>query len=157
FRVGDEVEILPGPLKARIRGLQTHKKSVDAGLPGSRLAVNLTGVHPDDLRRGMVVVRPSTLQPTTKMDARVRMVRSEDWQEIIKHSKAVGVCSGAAGVASRGRLIDVEELQPGGEAWLQIVLEEPVVVAPGDRFIIRQPSPSLTLGGGVVVNAHPRR
>src|SRR5512135_3252757 len=58
FRVGDEVEILPARLHARVRGMQTHKRAVDIGLPGSRLAINVTGVHPDDLRRGMVVARP---------------------------------------------------------------------------------------------------
>ncbi len=65
FRVGDEVEIVPPGLQARIRGLQSHKKAVELGLPGSRLAINLTGVHPDDLARGMVIARPGTLRPTT--------------------------------------------------------------------------------------------
>ncbi|MGE5602916.1 MAG: selenocysteine-specific translation elongation factor, partial [Nitrososphaerales archaeon] len=58
FRVGDEVEILPAGLRARVRGMQTHKRAVEIGLLGSRLAINLTGVHPDELRRGMVVARP---------------------------------------------------------------------------------------------------
>jgi len=157
FRVGDEVEIVPTGLKARIRGMQTHKKSVEIGLPGSRLAVNLTGVHPDELRRGMVIARPGTLQPTTMVDARLRLVRGEAGQPPLRHSQPVDFFSGAAEVPGRVRLLDTEQLAHGSSGWVQFVLDAPVAVAPGDRFIIRQASPSLTLGGGNVVNPHPRR
>lgn len=157
FRVGDEVELVPGGLKARIRGLQTHKRTVEIGLPGSRLAINLTGVHPDDLRRGMVVARPASLQPTTLVDVRLRLVRSEGWQAPLQHGQVIDFFSGASEVSGRVRLLDAEELRPGGSGWAQLVLAEAVALASGDRFIIRQPSPSVTLGGGVVVNPHPRR
>ena len=157
FRIGDEVEIVPAGLKARIRGMQTHKKGVELGLPGSRLAVNLTGVHPDALRRGMVVARPGSLQPTTMIDARLRLVRGEAGQPPLRHSQPVDFFSGAAEVSGRVRLLDVEQLAHGRSSWVQLVLDAPVAVAPGDRFIIRQASPSLTLGGGNVVNPHPRR
>jgi selenocysteine-specific translation elongation factor len=74
FRSGEEVEILPGGPRARIRGMQTHKKSVEMGLPGSRLAINLTGVHPDQLLRGMVVTRPGGIRPTMLVDVRLTLV-----------------------------------------------------------------------------------
>lgn len=157
FRVGDEVEILPGGLRARVRGMQTHKRAVDIGLPGSRLAINLTGVHPDDLRRGMVVSRPAALHPTTMIDVRLRLVKSGGWQANLEHSDAVDFFSGAAEVPARVRLLDADKLTTGQSGWAQLVLESPVAVAPGDRFILRQPSPSLTVGGGVIVNAHPAR
>ncbi len=157
FRVGDEVELVPGGLKARIRGLQTHKRAVEIGLPGSRLAINLTGVHPDDLRRGMVVARPASLQPTTLVDVRLRLVKSESWQAPLQHGQTVDFFSGASEVPGRVRLLDADALRPGASGWAQLVLAEAVALAPGDRFIIRQPSPSVTLGGGIVVNPHPRR
>lgn len=157
FRVGDEVEIVPGGLRARIRGLQTHKRAVEIGLPGSRLAINLTGVHPTDLRRGMVVARPGVAQPTTLVDVRLRLVKSESWQAPLRHSQVVDFFSGAAEVSARVRLLNAEELRPGETGWAQLILDGPVVLATGDRFIIRQPSPSVTLGGGTVVNPHPRR
>ncbi len=157
FRVGDEVEILPGGLKARIRGLQTHKRSVEVGLPGSRLAINLTGVHPSDLRRGMVVARPGALQPTTLVDVRLRLVKSESWQAPLVHSQTIDFFSGSAEVSARVRLLDAEQLRPGETGWAQLILGGPVVLVGGDRFIIRQPSPSVTLGGGIVVNPRPRR
>lgn len=157
LRVGDEVSILPGDLKARIRGLQTHKRSVEVGLPGSRLAINLTGVHPDDLHRGLVVARPGTLHPTTMVDVRLRLVKGAGWQVPLRHGQVVDFFSGAAEAPARVRLLDVEELRAGESAWAQIVLAAPIALAPGDRCIIRQASPSLTLGGGQVVNPHPRR
>ncbi len=157
FRVGDEVAILPGGLSARIRGLQTHKKAVELALPGSRLAMNLTGVHPDDLQRGMVVAKPGTVQPTTMVDVRLRMVRGDASLPPLRHSQPVDFFSGAAEVPGRARLLSAEQLNAGQTGWVQVVLAAPVVVAAGDRFIIRQASPSLTLGGGTVVNPHPRR
>ena len=157
FRVGDEVEILPGTLRARVRGMQTHKRGVDIGLPGSRLAINLTGVHPDDLRRGMVVARPATLQATTLVDVRLRLVRWGGSQASLEHSDRVDFFTGAAEVPARVRLLDAEKLTAGQSGWAQLALESPVALAAGDRFIVRQPSPSLTVGGGVVVNPHPAR
>jgi len=157
FRVGDEVEIMPEGLKARIRGMQTHKKSVEIGLPGSRLAINLTGVRPDDLRRGMVVARPGALRPADMLDVRLRLVRSDDWHASLGHSDQIDFFSGAAEVPARVRLLDAEEIRAGQAGWAQLVLESPVAVAAGDRFIVRQPSPSLTVGGGIIVNPHPAR
>ena len=162
FRVGDEVEIVPGGLKARIRSLQSHKKSVELGLPGSRLAINLTGVHPDQLRRGMVVTRPGNLHATPLIDVRLRLIAANspltgEAVAPLRHNQAVDFFSGAAETPARVRLLDAEQIVPGGEGWAQLRLEEPVAVAPGDRFIIRQASPSITIGGGVIVNPHPRR
>jgi selenocysteine-specific elongation factor len=162
FRPGDEVEIVPGGLRARIRGLQTHKKAAEAGLPGSRLAINLTGVHPDEIARGQVVTRPGALTPTTLIDVRLRLVPADSpisggAMPPLRHNQPVDFFCGAAQTPARVRLLDAQELRAGEVGWVQLRLESPVAVAPGDRFIIRQPSPSVTLGGGQVVNAHPAR
>jgi selenocysteine-specific elongation factor len=162
FRVGDEVEIVPGGLRARVRGLQTHKKAAEVGLPGSRLAINLTGVHTDQLQRGQVVTRPGSLRPTTLVDVQMRLVPSGlplggDVAPPLRHNQAVDFYSGAAEVPARTRLLDAEQIIAGGSGWVQLRLAESVALAPGDRFIIRQASPSRTLGGGQVVNPHPSR
>jgi selenocysteine-specific elongation factor len=162
FRSGEEVEILPGGLRARIRGMQTHKKSVELGLPGSRLAINLTGVHPDQLVRGMVVVRPGSVRPTTLVDVHLNQVARGlslpgNSGGSLRHNQEVDFFSGAAEVPARLRLLDSEQLSPAHSGWAQLRLQSPVVLAAGDRFIIRQASPSMTLGGGQVVNPHPRR
>jgi selenocysteine-specific elongation factor len=162
FHPGDEVEIMPGGLRARIRGLQTHKKAAEAGLPGSRLAINLTGVHPDQVARGQVVTRPGALAPTTLIDVRLRLVASDLALSSgplppLRHNQPVDFFCGAAETPARVRLLDAQELRAGEWGWVQLRLQSPVAVAPGDRFIIRQASPSVTLGGGQVVNAHPAR
>ncbi len=155
FRVGEPVEILPSGREARIRGLQTHHKQIWQSEPGSRLAMNLTGVGADDISRGEVVVKPGTLQPTVLVDLSFRLL--DDAPKPLVHNQAVDFFVGAAEVPARVRLLGQEELAAGNEGWLQLRLEQPVVTAAGDRFILRQPSPSVTLGGGIVVSPYPRR
>jgi selenocysteine-specific elongation factor len=143
---------------------------VELGLPGSRLAINLTGVHPDQLIRGMVVTRPGSLQPTTLVDVRLTRVArglslrspgsgsaSGAPSNPLRHNQEVDFFSGAAEVPARLRLLDAEALSPGSTGWAQLHLEAPAALAAGDRFILRQASPSLTLGGGQIVNPHPAR
>ena len=89
-------------------------------MPGSRLAINLTGVHPDELRRGMVIARPGSLQPTTMIDVRLRLVRGEAGQPPLRHSQPVDFFSGAAEVPGRVRLLDVEQLAHGRSGWVQL-------------------------------------
>jgi len=155
FEVGQDVEIVPGDIRARIRGLQTHKHKIDRAVPGSRVAMNLSGIRTDQLQRGQVVALPGTVRPTRLVDLRLRLLASAPGP--LKHNQEVDFFSGAAEVSGRTRLLDADEVLPGGEGWLQLRLSEPVAIAAGDRFILRQPSPSQTLGGGQVVNPHPRR
>jgi len=155
FHVGQEVEIVPGGLRARIRGLQTHKRKIERAVPGSRVAINLSGVRTEQLRRGQVVSLPGLLRPTQLVDLRLCVL--SDASGPLKHNQEVHFFCGAAEVVARTRLLDAEEIPPGGEGWAQLRLREPVALIAGDRFIIRQPSPSRTLGGGQVVNPHPRR
>jgi len=151
--VGQEVAIEPGGLRARIRGLQAHKQRVERALPGSRTAVNLAGVSPDDLRRGMVLCAPSGLQPTTVVDARLTVVR--DLARPLRHNTEVTFHTGAAEVSGRVRLLDADALDPGQSGWAQIKLFTPVAVVRGDRFVLR--SPNETLAGGTIVDTAPRR
>ena len=155
LEVGDDVEILPEGTAARVRGLQTHKHQVTRGEPGSRLAINLSGVSTDEVHRGEVVARSGTLHPTRMIDVTFRLL--PDAVKPLRHNIAVSLFTGASETPARVRLLGKERLEPGEEGWLQLRLERPVVVAPGDRYILRQPSPSETLGGGAVLDAHPRR
>ena len=155
FAVGDAVEILPARHAARIRTLQTHRRQVTTGRPGSRLAINLTGVSTDELRRGDVVAHPDTLAPTLLLDARFRVLA--DAPRPLKHNQTVDLFVGAAEISAVARVLGAETIAPGAEGWLQLRLARPAVVAAGDRFILRQPSPSLTLGGGVVLSPAPQR
>ncbi|MBC7235282.1 MAG: selenocysteine-specific translation elongation factor [Chloroflexi bacterium] len=155
LRVGDAVEIVPGGLQVRIRGLQTHKTKEQEAEPGSRVAANLSGVDVADLWRGQVVTKPGWLEPTTLLDARLRVLANAPWP--LKHNALLEFYTGAARVMAYVRLLDHEQLEPGQEGWVQYRLQEPVAVVRGDRYIVRLPSPSVTIGGGQVVQTNPRR
>jgi selenocysteine-specific elongation factor len=153
--IGQEVEIQPSGLKARIRGLQTHKTKIEQAVPGSRVAINLTGLGTDDVGRGDVVTTPGWLHSTTLVDCHLRYLA--DASAPLKHNAAVDFFSGASEAQSRVRLLDKKLLAPGEEGWVQLRLAKPIALVKGDRFIIRQPSPSVTIGGGRVVNPFPGR
>ncbi|MEK7278496.1 MAG: selenocysteine-specific translation elongation factor, partial [Chloroflexota bacterium] len=155
LHVGDELVILPSNRPARIRGLQTHKTKLDSAVPGSRVAVNLSGVQVDEIRRGDVLCAPDTLRPTDLLDAQFRHLPDADAP--LKHNAEVKFFVGASETLARARVLSGDELQSGETGWLQIVLADPVVVVKGERFILRRPSPGATLGGGLVVDPHPRR
>jgi selenocysteine-specific elongation factor len=153
--VGQEVEILPQGLRSRIRGLQSHKTKVDQVGPGSRVAINLTSLSIDDVHRGNIVTLPDWLTPTQLVDTRLRCLA--DAPRPLKHNQLVEVYSGSTEVTAHLRVLGTREILPGQEGWVQLRLAHRIPLVKGDHFIIRQPSPSLTIGGGVVVDPLPRR
>jgi len=153
FRVGEEIEVLPQGLRGRIRGLQTHRQKVETAVPGSRTAINISGLDVSQIRRGNVVAYPGQYQPTRWLDVRFRLL--PDAGSSLKHNSEVKLFLGSAEVLARVRLLGSEEIKPGESGWLQLELHEPVVAMRGDRYILRRPSPGETLGGGGVVDAHP--
>ncbi|MBN2386737.1 MAG: selenocysteine-specific translation elongation factor [Anaerolineales bacterium] len=153
--VGDEVEILPSGQKGRIRGLQTHKKKEDSAVPGSRTAVNMSGVDVDEVRRGEVVIHPGEYRSSRRLDVRFRLLPGAS--NPLRHDTEVKLFVGAAETVANVRLLGTEALQPGAEGWLQLELRNPVVAVRGDRYILRRPSPGETLGGGAIVDPYPRR
>mgnify|MGYP001030091553 CR=1 FL=1 len=155
FAVGQEVEILPRALKARVRGLQTHKQKVERAVPGSRVAINLSGVSKADLARGNVVASPGWLGSTVLADVRLHYL--PDAQRPLRHNTQLKFFSGAAEVMARVRLLGQDKLPPGQSGWAQLRLRERVALVKGDRFIVRIPSPPATVGGGVIVDPHPGR
>ena len=154
FTTGDEVEILPSGLKGRIRGLQTHKKKEETATLGSRTAVNISGINTELIQRGEVVTHPSQYQATRRIDARFRLLK--DATSSIKHGVEVKFFVGASETIATLRLLGTEELLPGEEGWIQLELREPVVTVRGDKYILRRPSPSETLGGGVIIDHQPK-
>jgi selenocysteine-specific elongation factor len=155
LQVGDEIEILPRELRARIRGLQTHKRKEKTALPGSRTAVNISSVDVDQIERGDVVTHPGDYRPTRRMDVRFRLL--PDVSQPLRHNTYVKLFIGASEVVARVRLLGFDELLPGNDAWLQLELDSPVVAVRGDRYILRRPSPGETLGGGEIVDPFPIR
>lgn len=163
FEVGQEVAVLPRGLKARVRGLQTHKQKVERAMPGSRVAMNLSGISKADLERGDVVTTPGWLQATVLVDVQLRYLPatlrpgSGQAQRPLRHNTQLKFFAGAAETMARVRLLGQDSLPPGQSGWVQLRLEGPVPLVRGDRFIVRRPSPPATVGGGVVVDPHPGR
>ncbi len=153
LNLGDEIEINPGGLRSRIRTLQTHNAGVSTALPGNRTAVNIPSIHRDALHRGQVITRPGQITPTSRLDVFVSLL--DDFPMPLKHSSEVKLFVGTMQVAARVRVLGAEEIPPGTEGWLQLETHEPIVANKGDRFVLRQPSPSSTMGGGEVVNPSP--
>lgn len=160
--VGDEVVILPSNNPARIRGLQTHKTKLERAAPGSRVAVNLTGLQVADIQRGEVLCFSDTLRATDLLDVQFRHLAppgagQADADAPLKHNAEVKLFVGASETVAHARVLSGESLPPGETGWLQLMLTAPVAVAKGDRFILRRPSPGATIGGGLVVEPHPAR
>ena len=153
--LGDELAIQPGHAHGRVRGLQTHGAKTERALPGTRVAVNISGLSIDQIHRGDVVTLPGTLRPTEMIDLKLRLVANAP--RSLVQNDALDLFVGAAEVACRITLLASEELKPGGEEWAQLRLARPIAAMPGDRCIVRIPSPSLTIGGGRIIDTHPRR
>ena len=144
---GDAVTILPGERGARVRGVQVHDEPVERAVAGQRVALNLSGVAVDEVHRGDVVSRRGTaLTPTYLVDAALALDPSD---RPVQHGARVQVHHGTREAPAR-----VAEL--GGRFW-QLRLERPLVPTTGDRLVVRRIAPPDTLGGGVVLDAHPRK
>ena len=152
--IGDEVLVLPSEQKGRVRGLQTHKKKEEISVPGSRTAVNISGISLEDIRRGEVVTKSGQYEMTRRLDARFRLL--DDISLPLKHNTEVKLFVGASETIATLRLLGAEMLNPGEEAWIQLELRDPIVTVRGDRYILRRPSPAETLGGGVIIDHQPK-
>ncbi len=155
FALGDEVTLYPTDRTARIRGLQTHRRKLERSAPGSRVAVNLSGVDIQEVRRGMVAAPPGSLASSTLLDVQFRHL--SDAGGALKNNAEVKLFVGAAEVLASVRLLQGKELPPGAVGWMQLELAHPLAVRRGDRFILRRPSPGATVGGGVILDPQPRR
>ena len=153
--VGQELVVLPAGLRARVRGLQSHKQREETALPGTRVAVNLAGVHHSEVARGDVLALPDSMIPTSMLDVQIRVLA--DAPAPLAQNDGLDLFTGAAEVRCRLTLLDAERLPPGASGWAQLRLERPVAVARGDRCILRVASPSRTVAGGIVVDPHPPR
>ncbi|MFC2071797.1 selenocysteine-specific translation elongation factor, partial [Chloroflexota bacterium] len=151
--VGQEVEIVPAGLKSRLRGLQTHKTSVNTAAPGSRVAANLVGVTTSQIQRGDVLTKLGCLIPTTMLSVQLRLLPY--LRRPLRHNATVSFHAGSAEIMAKVRLLEREKLEPGETTWAQLVLSNPVALVRNDRFIIR--SSMETLGGGVIVDARAKR
>lgn len=155
FKLGDEVSILPSNLSGRIRGLQTHKRKEELVIPGSRTALNISGVTTKQIQRGDVVTLPGQYTPTQRVDVIFNLLA--DASTTIKHNLTMKIFIGSTETLARIRLLGKSEIIPGESGWLQLETSVPIVAIRGDRYILRRPSPPETLGGGTILDPAPTR
>ncbi|MDD2337953.1 MAG: selenocysteine-specific translation elongation factor [Geobacteraceae bacterium] len=152
---GDEVEVLPSGLTSRIRSVQTHGKKTERASAGQRVAVNIQGVEHGDMQRGDVVAPRTLFHATRAVDARIEYLSSAPRE--LKHRATLRLHSATYEVPAQVILLDRDVLEPGGSALVQLRLKSPVLLLPGDHFIVRSYSPQITVGGGVVIDPAPPR
>lgn len=153
--VGDEVELLPSGLPARVRGVQTHGRRGDAASAGQRVAVNLQGVEHTEVERGDIVVPRGVYRTTRTVDARLDYLPSAPRE--LRHRSTLRLHSATYEVPAQVILLDRDALIPGDSAYIQLRLRHPVLLLPGDPFVLRSYSPQATLGGGRVLDPMPPR
>jgi selenocysteine-specific elongation factor len=154
--VEQEVELHPARQRVRVRGIQVHGSSVQQATAGQRTALNIAGVEAAEMRRGMLLAEAGRFHATTQVDCVFELLASA---KPLKHRAPVHFHAGTAEVeAEVRRLRGTDALAPGARDYVRFLLSEPLLLVPGDRFIVRVFSPVVTIGGGTVLDiAAPRR
>ena len=155
FFIGEEIELLPSHKKGRIRGLQIHKNKEEKAFPGTRTAINISGINTNEIQRGDLVVHRGQYKSSRLVDLFVDLLG--DISAPIKHGTEVKLFIGTSEIMAKIRLLGTDKLDPGQQGWIQLELKEPVIAMRGDRFILRKPSPGETIGGGIVVDPFPKQ
>jgi selenocysteine-specific elongation factor len=155
IRKEDELEVLPGGLRVRVRGVQVHDAPAEQSIAGQRTALNLAGAATEQLSRGMTLAAPDMLRASSRIDALVSLLPSA---KPLKDGARVHFHAYTMETIAQIKLYGSQMLKPGSEQFAQLRLVDPALLLPGDRFILRQFSPVLTIGGGSVIeNTPPKR
>ena len=154
IRKSDEVELelFPSGKRVRVRGVQVHGATAESATAGQRTALNIAGVSTEDLARGMTLATADTFRPTSRVDVLLSLLSSA---KALKEGARVHFHAYTSETIADARLYGVKQIKPGDEAYAQLRFAEPMLLLPGDRFIARQFSPVVTIGGGVVLDASP--
>jgi selenocysteine-specific elongation factor len=147
-----EVEVYPLSRRVRVRGIEVHNQPTERAVAGQRTAVNLAGIEARELARGMMLAQPGLFETTSRLDSALSLLPSA---RPLKNRARVHFHCWTAETVAEVVLLDGKELNPGQRAYAQLRLAEPGLFLPGDRFILRQFSPLVTIGGGVVLDNQP--
>jgi selenocysteine-specific elongation factor len=153
IRREDELEVFATGLRVRVRGVQVHGQIADEAIAGQRTALNLAGASTGDLSRGMTLGPPATFEKTRRADVLFRLLASATHP--LKNRARVHLHSHTMETVAEVMVVGAKQVAPGEQAFARLKLPEPALLLPGDRFILRQFSPVVTIGGGVVLDAAP--
>ncbi len=148
--LGQELQISPSEMKVRVRGLQTHKRTIELAKPGSRVAVNITGASKDDAHRGSALVLPGHFEPTKALGVKIKML--PEVKHPLKNASEVVFLLGTSITHAKLKLFKRKTLTAGEEDFAVLHLEDEICCRIGDRFILRRLSPPITVGGGTVID-----
>jgi selenocysteine-specific elongation factor len=155
--LGDEIVILPQGTRGRVRGLQSHHTTLQSAAPGNRVAVNLSGIDREQVRRGMLLTTPEHAPPVQTLTVRYTPVRKPRLSKHpLKHNAEVKLFYGSAEVIARARILDTSPDGQQGNQYVQFELLDPLPTLRGDRLIVRRLSPAETIGGGVIIEVGGR-
>ena len=152
---GDEVSVYPQAVDSKVRGIQVHNREVSLAGPGLRTAINLQGLERATIERGNVLAGKGDLRPSYMVDVDLGLLESAPKK--LKNRAKVRFHTGTSEIISTVILLDREELEPGSKCYAQIRMDEPTAVLRGDHFVIRSYSPVRTVGGGLILDALPRK
>jgi len=156
IRKEQELEVFPAGKRLRVRGVQVHGAPAEFAVAGQRTALNLAGVSTDDLARGMTLATAETFRSTSRVDALLSLLPSA---KPLKDGARVHFHAYTSETIADVRLYGIKGgaklLKPGDDVFAQLRFSEPMLLLPGDRFIVRQFSPVVTIGGGMVLDASP--
>jgi len=153
IRRDEELEVFPSGRKVRVRGVQVHGQASDAAVAGQRTALNLVGASTEDLSRGMTLAPPETYTTTRRVDVQLSLLQSAP--RSLKSRTRVHFHSNTMETVAEIALHGVKQLAPGSQGFARVKLPDAALLLPGDRFILRQFSPVVTIGGGVVLDSAP--
>jgi selenocysteine-specific elongation factor len=151
-RQGDGVELQPGGRPLRVRGIQVHHQSVKEAHAPTRVALNLAGIEVGEVVRGDTIVGPGTLSPVNTVDVELTVLESA---RPLKHRSQLGIHAFTSESVARLLLYDLDDEKEKGTRLARLRLSKPMLLAPGDHFVLRQRSPAEIMGGGRVLDAHP--
>ncbi len=149
----DELEVFPGGRRVRVRGVQVHGQAAESAVAGQRTALNLAGASTEDLSRGMTLAPPATFENTRRADVSLRLLSSAE--HALKDRARVHFHCYTMETVAEVLLHGTKKIAAGEQAFARLKLPEPALLVPGDRFILRQFSPVVTIGGGTVLDAAP--
>jgi selenocysteine-specific elongation factor len=149
----DELEVFPTGRRVRVRGIQVHSEISDTAVAGQRTALNIAGASTEDLSRGMILAPPETFHATRQAEVRLRLLASAP--RALKNRARVHFHSYTMETVAEVVFHGTTQLTPGEDAFVRLKFPAAMLLLPGDRFIIRQFSPVVTVGGGTVLDAAP--
>ena len=153
--VGDELVIYPKGIKTKVRNIQVHSKDVEKAYAGQRTAINLANIKFDDVKRGDTLATVDSLTKTYMLDSEIKLINDE--RANLELWDRVRVYIGTEEVMARVVPLGTDLLKAGESSFAQLRLEDEIAVKNYDKFIIRTYSPMITIGGGVILDASPKK